>query len=127
MAQTKKRRNRKHRGTQGGSISRRPKGRPKTRAEARSRARSRPQSGQAPHRADTAPTWRGAWTRGAIAAGVFFLLMLIGFGRTPLQSASLGLFMLAIYVPLGYFFDLFMHRRRQRQKQREREQKAEEK
>ena len=65
--------------------------------------------------------------RGALAAGVFFLLMLIGFGRTPLQSAAMGVFMLAIYVPMGYYFDLFMHRRRQRKQQQERQQRAEEK
>ena len=71
MAQTKKRRNRKHRGTQGGTINRRPKRRPQNRAEARSRAKSRSRTDPV-HRLDQPPTWRNAWARGAFAAGVFF-------------------------------------------------------
>ncbi len=59
--------------------------------------------------------------RGGLAAGVFFLLMLVGFGRTPAQSAGLALFMFAVYVPFGYYFDLFLYRRRQRKKQQERQ------
>ena len=44
MAQTKKKRRRKHRGTQGGRIDTRPaRGRPRSRAEAQARARSRGQ------------------------------------------------------------------------------------
>ena len=67
------------------------------------------------------PTWRSAIQRGLLAAGVFFLLMLIGFGRPPLVALALALFMLAFYVPFGYYFDLFFYRRRQRQKQKARE------
>jgi Flp pilus assembly protein TadB len=125
MAQTKKRRNRKHRGTQGGSINRRPKRRPQNRAEARSRAKSRSKTNNTAHRLDKPPTWRNAWARGAFAAGVFFLLMLLGFGRAPVEAAGLALFMLAIYAPFGYYFDLFLYRRRQRKKQQERQERAE--
>jgi fatty acid desaturase len=125
MAQTKKRRRRKHRGTQGGSIDRRgPRGRPQNRQEARARARSggRTKTSQRQQRQDRVPTWRSAIQRGLLAAGVFFLLMLIGFGRPPLVALALALFMLAFYVPFGYYFDLFFYRRRQRQKQKAREQ-----
>jgi fatty acid desaturase len=127
MAQTKKRRRRKHRGTQGGSIDRRgPRGRPQSREEARARARSggRTKSSQRRQRQDRVPTWRSAIQRGLLAAGVFFLLILIGFGRPPLVALALALFMLAFYVPFGYYFDLFFYRRRQRQKQKAREQET---
>jgi hypothetical protein len=127
MAQTRKRRRRKHRGTQGGSIDRgRPRGRPQNRQEARARARSggRAKTNQPQRRQDRVPTWRSAIQRGLLAAGVFFLLMLIGFGRPPLVALALALFMLAFYVPFGYYFDLFFYRRRQRQKQKAREQET---
>jgi hypothetical protein len=127
MAQTKKRRRRKHRGTQGGSIDRRgPRGRPQSREEARARARSggRTKSSPRQQRQDRVPTWRSAIQRGLLAAGVFFLLILIGFGRPPLVALALALFMLAFYVPFGYYFDLFFYRRRQRQKQKAREQET---
>jgi hypothetical protein len=125
MAQTKKRRRRKHRGTQGGSVDRgRPRGRPQNRQEARARARSggRAKTNQGRQRQDRVPTWRSAIQRGLLAAGVFFLLMLIGFGRPPLVAFAFALFMLTFYVPFGYYFDLFFYRRRQRQKQKAREQ-----
>jgi hypothetical protein len=125
MAQTRKRRRRKHRGTQGGSIDRRgPRGRPQSRQEARARARSggRTKTSQRQQRQDRVPTWRSAIQRGLLAAGVFFLLILLGFGRPPLAALALALFMLAFYVPFGYYFDLFFYRRRQRQKQKAREQ-----
>jgi multisubunit Na+/H+ antiporter MnhB subunit len=73
------------------------------------------------------PTWRRAIQRGLLAAGVFFLLMLApigGFGRPPLEALALALFLLAFYVPFGYYFDLFFYRRRQRQKQKAREQEG---
>ncbi len=119
MAQTKKRRRRKRRGTQTGRVTNRSRGRPRNRAEARSRARARDTD-----RRDRHPTWRSAFLRGLLAAGAFFLLMLLGFGRPVAQSLALAVFMLAFYVPFGYYFDLFFYRRRQRQKQREREERA---
>ena len=35
----------------------------------------------------------------------------------------LALFMLAFYVPFGYYFDMFFYRRRKRQQQRARQEK----
>jgi hypothetical protein len=121
MAQTKKRRRKKHRGTQAGSIDTRTRGRPRTRQEARSRARSRSQTTQ---RQDRPPSWRSALNRGLLAAGVFFALMLLAFQRPVVQALALAAFMLVFYVPFGYYFDQFFYRRRQRQKQRERGQGA---
>ena len=70
------------------------------------------------------PTWRSAFNRGLIAAGIFFALMFLAFRRSIVQSLALSLFMLAFYVPMGYYIDLFVHRRRERKAQREREQQA---
>lgn len=122
MAQTKKRRRRKHRGTQGGSIDTRgPRGRPRTREEARARARAKG-SGRSKQRAtvdrrDLAPTWGGAFKRGLIGAVIFFLLLWLAFGRPVGSALLLAVVMLGLYVPMGYYVDQFFYRRRLRQLQ----------
>jgi len=113
MAQTKKKRRRKHRGTQGGRVdaNRRPS-RPRSRAEAKARARAGTR--KAPSRGDQPPTWRSAITRGLVAAVIFTVLLMLIFKR-PLGSAfALGAFMLAFYIPAGYYMDMLMWRRRER-------------
>ena len=112
MAQTKKKRRRKRRGTQGGRIdTSRRAARPRNRAEAKARARAG--SKRAP-RGDHPPTWRSAIVRGLVAALIFTVLLLLIFQR-PLGSAlGLGAFMLVFYVPAGYYIDLMMWRRRER-------------
>jgi hypothetical protein len=112
MAQAKKKRRRKHRGTQGGRVdANRRAGRPRSREEAKARARSRRKP--AP-RADRPPTWGTAVIRAVIAAAVFIVLLILIFGR-PLGSAlALGGFMLAFYIPAGYYVDTMMWRRRER-------------
>ena len=119
MAQTNKRRRRKHRGTQTGRIDTRgPRGRPRTREEAKSRARQKQSSKKRrvdPR--DVPPTWSGAFKRGLIGAAVFFLLFWLAFQRPVGAAAVLSAAMLGMYVPLGYYIDRFMYRRRMRQQQ----------
>ncbi len=118
MAQTRKKRTRKHRGTQGGRVDpgRRSSGRPRSRDEAKARARaSRAQKVDAP------PTWRSAITRGVVAAAIFTVLLLTLFGRSPGESLGLGAFMLAFYIPAGYYIDMMMWRKRERARIRARE------
>lgn len=62
--------------------------------------------------------------RGLLAAGIFLLLLVLVFRRPLVPSLALSLFMLAIYVPLGFYTDRFFYRRRQRQRQREREERG---
>ena len=109
MAQrTKKKRRRKHRGTQGGTIDRRGgRGRPKTREEARAQAKRRSELRQG-----TAPTWGGAFRRGLLGAAVFLLLIVLAFGRPFSEGLALSAVMLVMYVPLGYYVDNFFYRRR---------------
>jgi hypothetical protein len=118
MAQTRKRRRRKHRGTQGGRVDRRPRSRPRNRQEARARARSRRTPGS---RFESPPTWRGAINRGLIAAGIFVLLLIALFRRSAPQAIAFGAFMLAFYIPMGYFIDSMIWRRRLRAREKARE------
>jgi hypothetical protein len=118
VAQTRKRRRRKHRGTQGGSIDRRgPRGRPRNREEARARARNKQSSrskNRAVDRRDIPPTWGGAFKRGLIGAAIFFLVFWLAFGRPVGAAVVLSVLMLVMYVPLGYYIDRFMYQRRLR-------------
>lgn len=133
MAKTKKKRRRKRRGTQGGGISTRPAARPRNRQEARARARQRQASpkskgskgakGNATSgRVPAPPSWKGALTKGALAAVLFFGLFAGLFHRPIAGSAALAAFTLAFYVPLSYYLDGFMYRRHQAKLQREYEQ-----
>jgi hypothetical protein len=119
MAQTRKKRRRKHRGTQGGRVDpNRRAGRPRTREEAKARARA---GRKAPAKADAPPTWRSAITRGAVAAVIFTALLMLIFQRPLGAALGLGAFMLAFYIPAGYYIDTMMWRRRERARIRARE------
>jgi hypothetical protein len=120
MAQTRRRRRRKHRGTQSGTIDRRGRtSRPRSRQEARARARR-----QMGARREVPPTWSSAVWRGLFGAGIFFVMLVAIFGRPLVASLLLSLFMLAIYIPLGHYVDGFFYRRRQAAHRRERERRA---
>jgi hypothetical protein len=116
MAQTRKRRRRKHRGTQGGRVdpNRRP-GRPRSREEAKARARA---GRKATPKTDAPPTWRSSINRGAIAAVIFTALLLVLFKRPIGTSLALGAFMLVFYIPAGYWIDTMMWRKRERARMR---------
>ena len=119
MAQTKKKRRRKHRGTQGGRVdpNRRP-GRPRSREEAKARARA---GRKTPAKVDAPPTWRSSATRGVVAAVIFTAILLLIFRRAPGAAFGLGAFMLVFYIPAGYYIDTMMWRRRERARIRAKE------
>ena len=113
MAQTRRKRTRKHRGTPAGTIDRAGRtGRPRTREEAKQISRQR-----RTERLDKPPTWSGAMQRAAIAAAVFGVLVVIIFKRDVAQGVVLAAFMFLLYIPLGYATDTFIYRFRQRRKQ----------
>ncbi|HEY5054306.1 MAG TPA: hypothetical protein VII45_12950 [Solirubrobacterales bacterium] len=119
MAQTKKKRRRKHRGTQGGRIdTNRRTARPRSREEAKARARANRKPGV---KADLPPTWRSAITRGVFAAVIFLVILFVVFKKSPGSSLALSAFMLVFYIPAGYFIEMTMWRRRERARIRERE------
>jgi hypothetical protein len=126
VAQTKKKRRRKHRGTQGGRIDTRPaRGRPRSRAEAQSRARSRgsKKKRKPGDRTPQPPSWSSALKKGGVAA-VLFVGLLAFMGQNPVASLLIGMLMLGFYVPMAYLLDRFFHQRHLRkeaQKRQERE------
>ncbi|MGN6215650.1 MAG: hypothetical protein ACTHN7_01655 [Solirubrobacterales bacterium] len=120
MAQTNKKRRRKRRGTQGGRVDPNPRrSRPRSRAEAKAQIRS----GRKPAgpKEDLPPTWRNSFMRGAFAAVIFFVVLIVLFKRPAGASLVFGLFMLALYVPAGYYIDMALWRRRERARIRARQ------
>jgi hypothetical protein len=115
MAQTKKKRRRKHRGTQGGRVDTNRRSRPRSRAEAKARARSGTK--RAP-RGDQPPSWRSSIVRGLVAAVIFTVLLMLIFKRPVGAALGLGAFMLVFYIPAGYYIDMMMWRRRERARMR---------
>jgi hypothetical protein len=123
MAQPKNKRRRKRRGTQGGRIDTNARrARPRTREEAKARARSGGSRSTSKTKGpDLPPTWKSAALRGAAAAAIFVLILLVLFKRPVPVSLIFGLFMLIFYIPAGYYIDLSMWRKRERQRIRDRE------
>jgi hypothetical protein len=112
MAQTKRKRTRKHRGTPAGTIERAGRtGRPQTRQDAKQIARQRREE-----RLNKPPSWKGAINRAAIAAAVFGVLVVLAFSRPVDQGAALAAFMFLLYIPLGYATDKAIYSYRQRKK-----------
>jgi len=127
MAQTKKKRRRKQRGTQGGRLDARPRGRPTNRAEARQRAKSRgsgSRSRKQAARTPGPPTWLSAVGKGSLAA-LLFLALTVALFKQPLASAAgLAAFLLLFYIPMSYYTDRFLYRRRLRKAEEERIERA---
>ena len=112
MAQTKRKRTRKHRGTPAGTIERAGRtGRPQTREDAKQISRQRRQE-----RLDKPPTWKSSVNRAAIAAALFGVLVVALFQRSVAQGAILAGFMFLLYIPLGYMTDQAIYRYRMRKK-----------
>ena len=116
MAQTRKKRTTKHRGNAAGSIESRGRtGRKPTGKErgtgVRDQARSRRFD-----RMDREPTVRGSVNRAAIAALLFFGAVVVIFKEKPLPAAMLALVMVLVYIPMTFYTDRALFRRRQRQK-----------
>src|SRR3954447_10675751 len=116
MAQTRKKRRSKHRGTQAGTIE--TPGRTGRAVSSNRPAPSRQAGGKQRREArfDKEPTWRSSVNRAAFAAVI--LAIFIGITQKNIaQGVILGVFAMLLYVPMSYYTDRMLWRRRQRQKQ----------
>ncbi len=115
MAQTK--RKTKHRGNAAGMVESRGRtGRPPTAEERKGTATGKSKAReQQLNRLDRPPTWRGAIVRAMLAA---ILMLLIGVVVLKNSSEAIALFpiVLLFYIPISYYTDAWMYKRRQRQK-----------
>lgn len=114
MASSKRKRRTKHRGNAAGMIESRGRtGRKPTASERSSKAKGQPDraKARAAHRLDSPPTWKSAAFRAVLAAGAFFGILVLFFKRPLQPSAVIAVVMIGFYTPLGYFTDLWLHRR----------------
>jgi Flp pilus assembly protein TadB len=117
MAQAKRKRRSKHRGTAAGTIEAR--GRTGRRPTPQELRKAKAEDRRAA-RAAREPSWNAAFLRAVLAAVLLFVFTQIGItGEALTVSAGLALALLSIvlYVPLGYFFDRWVYNRRMRAKQ----------
>jgi Flp pilus assembly protein TadB len=117
MAQTKRKRRSKHRGTAAGTIEARGRTGRKPNAEEQ---RKLTKEEQRRDRMMRPPTWKGAAIRSSFAAALLLVFTQVGLGpEMPLaQSIAIAAFAMLLYVPLGYYTDRFMYRRRLAREQR---------
>jgi pilus assembly protein TadC len=119
MAQTKRKRRSKHRGNAAGTVEARGRtGRPPSPKEQKQVSRQAARE----RRLNTPPTWKSSLTRASFAALIMFLfLVLTTHGKNRIGSALIfAVFALVLYVPAGYYLELYMFRRRQRKKEAQR-------
>src|SRR5438309_8194587 len=101
MAQTKRKRTRKHRGNAAGIVERPAhnsrgttgssssgRKRPMTKEEARVDARRKRQE-----RMNRPPTWKGAAQRASVAAGIFAVLVIVAFHEKLVAAIAIAAFM----------------------------------
>lgn len=115
MAQTKKKRRSKHRGNAAGMVEARGRtGRPPSAAE-RKLSDKELAAQRRRDRMMRAPSWNAAAKRAALAAIVFGVLLVFAFDTEIAQAISLTGFVFLFYIPLGYYTDQFIYRRRVKQ------------
>jgi Flp pilus assembly protein TadB len=113
MAQTKRKRRTKHRGTQAGTIESRGRtSRPTSRADARKQAMQRKQTGRV-ERANRPPSWRNAAIRAGAAAAIFLVILVI-MKQPPVSALFVAALMFGLYIPMGFYTDKFLYDRRNR-------------
>jgi hypothetical protein len=116
MAQTKRKRQTKHRGNAAGKIESRGRtGRKPTTDERKTQAKQTSQQ-RREERLSKPPTWSGAAQRAAMATVIFVIALLLVFREPVSRVIALSGFILLLYIPMGYYTDLFLYRRRQAKK-----------
>lgn len=119
MAQTRRRRQTKHRGNAAGVVESRGRtGRKPTTAEKSGKVgQERAVKAKRTDRFERPPTWRGAFYRAMAAAVLMLLISLVLLKlKNPNQAVALFPIVLIAYVPISYYTDLWLYRRRMRGK-----------
>jgi hypothetical protein len=114
MAQTKKKRRSKHRGNAAGMVEARGRTGRKPSEEERKAAGKASNAASRRERMMRPPTWKSAATRAALAAVVFGVLLAFVMKTPPAQAVSLTVFVFLFYIPLGYYTDSWIYKRRSR-------------
>jgi hypothetical protein len=114
MAQTKRKRQTKHRGTAAGQVTNRgrtskPPSADAVKKQKRDQARV--------SRLTKKPTWRSAAVRSALAA-VFICIFLLVTTHKATTALLFAVFAALIYIPTGFYIETYLWRRRMRREGR---------
>jgi hypothetical protein len=117
VAQTRRKRQTKHRGNAAGVVESRGRtGRKPTAAEKSGKPRDLAKEREKLlDKRDRPPTWRGAFVK-AMFATVFMLLVVILILKKSNQAIGLFPIVLGLYTVVSYYTDRFVYTRRQRSK-----------
>jgi Flp pilus assembly protein TadB len=116
VAQTKRKRRTKHRGTAAGTIETRGRTGRKPRADERGGDKRTQAAARREERLDKPPTWRASFNRALIATAIFLLAAIFILHVKPVAGVPLMIFVLVLYTLFGYATDGYLYRRRQRNK-----------
>lgn len=109
MAQTKRKRQTKHRGTAAGTVvSRGRTSKPPSADEVKKQRREQARVA----RISKKPTWSAAALRSALAAVFICIFLLISTRGNVITSILVALVAALIYVPAGFYLETYMWRRR---------------
>ncbi len=112
MAQTKKKRQTKHRGNAAGVVEVRGRtGRPPSPAEKKAQRRDAARL----ERQLRPPSWRTATRNSALISGLIFVVLLVenhAKGNAIASALVVAALAFVVYVPVGYYIERFMWRRR---------------
>ena len=114
MAQTKRKRQTKHRGTAAGQVTNRGRtSKPPSAAEVKKQKREEAKVSRLTRK----PTWSSAALRSALAA-LFICIFLLVTTHKPATSVLFAAIAAIIYIPTGFYFETVMWRRRMRKQGR---------
>ena len=114
MAQTKRKRRTKHRGTAAGTVQARGRtGRPPSKEDRKKQARVAAREA----RLNKEPTWNSSFKRAGLAAAFMFLFLLLTSKGNVGAAILFGVFAFGLYVPAGYYMETYLWRRRQRKRE----------
>jgi hypothetical protein len=116
MAQTRRKRQTKHRGNAAGMVESRGRtGRKPTAAEKSGKAAEAARTKQQRlDKANRPPTWRGAFVRALVAAAALVLISGLILKASAGQSVAYFVVGLIAYTPISYYSDSWLYKRRQR-------------
>lgn len=125
MAQSKRKRKTKHRGTPAGNVVARGRtSRPTSRSQARQQSAQARQRARV-ERATQPPSWARAVRQAGVGAVIFFVALVLFKQPIPVSLMATAL-MFFLYIPMGYYIDSFLWKRMQvRLERQKRERKAE--
>lgn len=113
MAQTKRKRQTKHRGNAAGGIETRGRtGRPPDPKEKKQAARAQARA----DRLNRPPTWKQSFQRAAFAGVLMFIFLLLTnhakHENHVIAAVAFAAVAMALYVPGGYYLEMYLYRRR---------------